>query len=50
MCSTMKMFEVVFIIAMLLPFVIRCNWAYHYWIAVTALYLAYVTAKRWEYE
>ena len=44
-----KVVEVVFILAMLIPFIIRFE-CYHYWIAVTATYLAYITARRWEYE
>ncbi len=45
-----KVVEVAFILAMLIPFAIRFEWTYHYWIAVTATYLAYITARRWEYE
>ncbi len=45
-----KVVEIAFILAMLVPFIIRLEWTYHYWIAVTATYLAYITARRWEYE
>jgi len=45
-----KVVEMLFVLAMLVPFAIRCDWTYYYWISVTATYLAYITARRWEYE
>jgi len=46
----MKLLELVFIVAMLLPFVIQADWTYYYWIAVATVYLVYISIVRWEYE
>jgi hypothetical protein len=46
----MKPFELIFIVAMLLPFAIQADWTYYYWIAIALIYLAYIAVTRWEYE
>ncbi len=46
----MKLLEVAFVVAMLIPFATHWDWTYFYWIAVTATYLAYIAVRRWEYE
>ncbi|WP_290902596.1 hypothetical protein [Ferroglobus sp.] len=49
----MRVDIVIVLLAMLLPFIsLKSNnlAAYFYWFAVTALYLIYISMRRWEVE
>ncbi|ADC66598.1 hypothetical protein Ferp_2491 [Ferroglobus placidus DSM 10642] len=49
----MRIDIVIVLLAMLLPFIsLKSNdlTAYFYWFAVTALYLLYISIRRWEVE
>ena len=45
-----KFAEVMFILAMLIPFAPKLDWTYYYWITIATAYLIYITVSRWEYE